>query len=125
MRVKAGPIRAKRRKRVLKEASGYYGAKSKLYKKAKEQLLKSGSYSFNDRRKLKNDYRKLWITRINAALSPLGISYSKFIFGLKKAGVKLNRKMISEMAIHNHDEFLKLVEISKKELDKDISKNKN
>ncbi|ALV23479.1 50S ribosomal protein L20 [Mycoplasma sp. (ex Biomphalaria glabrata)] len=113
MRVKGGPIRAQKRKRTLKKAKGYFGAKSKLYKKAHEQVIRSEAYAFADRKKLKSDYRKLWITRISAACKQHGISYSKFISGLNKANVELNRKMISEMAINSPETFAELVKIAK------------
>lgn len=116
MRVKGGPIRAQKRKRILKKAKGYFGAKSKLYKKAHEQVIRSEAYAFADRKKLKSDYRKLWITRISAACKQHGISYSKFISGLNKANVELNRKMISEMAINSPETFTELVKIAKENL---------
>lgn len=113
MRVKGGVIRSRRRTRVLKEAKGYWGAKSTLYKKAKEQTLRGRASAFNDRKNLKSDYRKLWIVRINAACRVHTISYSKFIAGLKNANIELNRKMLSEIAIHNPEQFAKIVELAK------------
>ena len=103
----------KRRKKVLKLAKGFYGSKSKHFKMAKEQVMKSGNYAFAGRRQKKRDFRRLWIARINAACRPQGINYSSFMNGLKKAGIELNRKMLSEMAIHDPEAFTKLVETAK------------
>ena len=116
-RVKGGTVARARRKKTLKEASGYFGSKHRLYKTAQEQLMHSGVYSFNDRKKNKGNFRKLWITRINAACRMNNISYSKFIDGLNKAGVEINRKMLSELAIQDMNEFNKLVEVAKKALE--------
>ena len=110
-RVKGGTVA--RRKKVLKEASGYFGSKHRLFKTAKEQLLHSGVYAYRDRRQKKRDFRKLWITRINAACRENEISYSKFIDGLNKAGLTVNRKMLSELAIDNPKAFSDLVIIAK------------
>ena len=115
-RVKCGTISRARRKKVLNRAKGYFGSKHRLYKTAQEQLMHSGVYSFNDRKKNKGNFRKLWITRINAACRMNNISYSKFIDGLNKAGVEINRKMLSELAIQDMNEFNKLVEVAKKAL---------
>ena len=95
-------------------ASGYFGSKHLLFKTAKEQVMHSLNYAFNDRRKLKSDYRKLWIRRINAACRMNDISYSKFMFGLKKANVTVNRKMLSELAINDPAAFADLVKLAKK-----------
>ena len=111
-RVKGGTIHRARRKKVMKEAKGYFGSKHRLYKSAKEQVMHSGKYAFRDRRQKKRDFRKLWITRINAACRENNISYSKFINGLSKAGVTINRKMLSEIAIDNKEAFTNLVEIA-------------
>ena len=113
-RVKGGTVTHARRKRVLKRASGYFGSKHLLFKTAKEQVMHSLNYAFNDRRKLKSDYRKLWIRRINAACRMNDISYSKFMFGLKKANVTVNRKMLSELAINDPAAFADLVKLAKK-----------
>ena len=113
-RVKGGTVTRARRKKVLKMASGYFGSKHLLFKTAKEQVLHSLNYAFNDRRKLKSDYRKLWIRRINAACRMNDISYSKFMFGLKKANVAVNRKMLSELAINDPAAFADLVKLAKK-----------
>ena len=112
-RVKGGTVARARRKKVLKEASGYFGSKHRLFKTAKEQLLHSGVYAYRDRRQKKRDFRKLWITRINAACRENEISYSKFIDGLNKAGLTVNRKMLSELAIDNPKAFSDLVVIAK------------
>ena len=100
-RVKGSTIHRARRKKVMEEAKGYFGSKHRLYKSAKEQVMHSGKYAYRDRRQKKRDFRKLWITRINAACRENEISYSKFINGLSKAGVTVNRKMLSEIAIDN------------------------
>jgi len=116
-RVKGGIVSKNRRRKVLKRAKGYFGSKHRLYKTAQEQLFHSGAYSFNDRKKRANDFRKLWITRINAACRSNDVVYSKFIAGLKKANVDINRKMLSELAIYAPEEFTKLVKISKDALE--------
>ncbi len=112
-RVKSGVETKKRHKKVLKEASGYFGSKHRLYKSAKEQLMHSQVYAYRDRRQKKREFRKLWITRINAACRENGISYSKFIDGLNKAGVEIDRKMLSELAINDMEAFKELVRIAK------------
>jgi large subunit ribosomal protein L20 len=116
-RVKGGVVSKNRRRKVLKRAKGYFGSKHRLYKTAQEQLFHSGAYSFNDRKKRANDFRKLWITRINAACRSNDIVYSKFINGLKKANIEINRKMLSELAIFAPEEFTKLVKLSKDALE--------
>ncbi len=103
----------KRHKKVLKQAKGYFGAKSKLFKTANQAVMKSLNYAYIGRKTRKRDFRKLWITRINAAARLNGMSYSKFINGLKKADIEVNRKMLSEMAIHDAEGFSKLVDIAK------------
>ncbi len=112
-RVKRGVNAKKRHKRVLKAAKGYYGAKSKLFKPANQAVMKSLNYAFIGRKQKKREFRKMWIARINAAARQNGMSYSKFISGLKKSGIEVNRKMLSEMAIHDSEGFAKLVEIAK------------
>ncbi len=115
-RVKKG-VRARRRhKKILKLAKGYRGAKSKLFRPANEQVMKSLWYAYQHRRKRKGDFRKLWITRINAAARQNGMSYSRFINGLKKAGVRINRKMLADMAVNDEQAFGRLVEMAKSEL---------
>ena len=106
----------KRRKKTLKLAKGFYGSKSKHFKMAKQQVMKSGNYAFIGRKLKKRQFRNLWITRINNAVRPLGMNYSSFMNGLKKAGIELNRKMLSEMAIHDQAGFAALVETAKKAL---------
>ena len=111
-RVKNGAVTKARHKKVLKQAKGYFGSKHRLYKTAKEQLMHSGQYAFRDRKQKKRDFRKLWITRINAACRQNDISYSRFIEGLTKAGVEVNRKMLSEIAINDPKAFSELVKIA-------------
>lgn len=112
-RVKNGAVTKARHKKVLKQAKGYFGSKHRLYKTAKEQLMHSGQYAFRDRKQKKRDFRKLWIARINAACRANEISYSRFIEGLTKAGVEVNRKMLSEIAINDPKAFSELVKVSK------------
>ena len=112
-RVKNGAVTKARHKKVLKAAKGYFGSKHRLYKTAKEQLMHSGQYAFRDRKQKKRDFRKLWITRINAACRQNDISYSRFIEGLTKAGVEINRKMLSEIAINDPKSFTELVKTAK------------
>ena len=116
-RVKNGAVTKARHKKVLKEAKGYFGSKHRLYKTAHEQVMNSGSYAFRDRRQKKREFRKLWIARINAACKNNDITYSRFINGLTIAGVYVNRKMLSELAIDNMDAFKDLVQIAKDALD--------
>ncbi len=115
-RVKGGTVSKTRRKKVLKQSKGYFGSKHRLYKTAQEQVFHSGAYAYRDRRQKKRDFRKLWITRINAACRENDISYSKFMNGLSIAGVEINRKMLSELAIDNPESFTELVNVSKKAL---------
>jgi len=123
-RVKNGAVTKARHKKVLKAAKGYFGSKHRLYKSAKEQLMHSGQYAFRDRKQKKRDFRKLWITRINAACRENEISYSKFINGLSKAGVEVNRKMLSEIAINDSKAFTELVNVAKKGLEGKVSERK-
>ena len=123
-RVKGGTIHRARRSKVLDQAKGYFGSKHRLYKTANEQVMHSGKYAFRDRRQKKRDFRKLWITRINAACRMNDISYSKFINGLTKAGVIFNRKMLSELAIDNAEAFTSLVDIAKKALENKVEVKK-
>lgn len=115
-RVKGAMMTRKRRNKTLKVAKGYWGSKSKHFKMAKEAVMKSGNYAFRDRRAKKRDFRKLWIARISAAVKPYGINYSRFMNGLKKAGVDMNRKMLSELAINDPTAFATLVETAKNAL---------
>ena len=112
-RVKNGAVTKARHKKVLKAAKGYFGSKHRLYKTAKEQLMHSGQYAFRDRKQKKRDFRKMWIARINAACRANDISYSRFIEGLTKAGVEVNRKMLSEIAINDPKAFTELVKVAK------------
>ena len=112
-RVKGSNIHKNRRKKILKLARGYFGSKHKLYKTAKEQVMHSLKYAYRDRKQNKREMRKLWITRINAACRMNEISYSKFISGLNKAGIEINRKMLSEIAIDDAKAFTNLVNIAK------------
>lgn len=112
-RVKGAMATRKRRNKTLKLAKGYWGGKSKLFKTAKEAVMKSGQYAYIGRRQKKRDFRKLWITRISAACKLNSINYSQFMNGLKKANITLNRKMLSEIAIHDAAAFTALVEQAK------------
>ena len=109
-RIKGATMTHKRRAKTLKLAKGYYGAKSKHFRMAKQAVMKSGNYAFVGRKQKKRQFRNLWITRINNAVRAQGMNYSTFMNGLKKAGVELNRKMLSEMAIHDPASFNALVE---------------
>ncbi|ATH59882.1 MULTISPECIES: 50S ribosomal protein L20 [Staphylococcus] len=108
-RVKGGTVTRARRKKTIKLAKGYFGAKHTLYKVAKQQVMKSGQYAFRDRRQRKRNFRKLWITRINAAARQHDMSYSRLMNGLKQAGIDVNRKMLSEIAISDEKAFAELV----------------
>ncbi|MFC3040073.1 50S ribosomal protein L20 [Virgibacillus xinjiangensis] len=112
-RVKGGTVTRRRRKRVLKLAKGYYGSKRTLFKTAKQQVMKSGQYAYRDRRQKKRDFRKLWITRINAAARNHDISYSRLMHGLKVAGIDINRKMLSDLAINDEQAFGQLADKAK------------
>ena len=115
-RVKGAMMTRKRRNKTLKLAKGYWGSKSKHFKMAKQAVMKSGNYAFAGRKQKKRSYRTLWITRLSAAVAPYGLNYSTFMNGLKKSGIELNRKMLSEMAIHDPASFTALVETAKKAL---------
>ena len=112
-RVKGAMMTRKRRNKTLKLAKGYWGSKSKHFKMAKQQLKKSGVYAYRDRKQKKRDYRQLWIARISAAVKPYGLNYSRFMNGIKKAGIVMNRKSLSELAIHDPEAFAALVETAK------------
>jgi large subunit ribosomal protein L20 len=112
-RVKRGIRTRARHKKILKQAKGYFGHKSKLFKVANQQVLKSGNYAYRDRRNKKRDFRKLWIARINAAARLNGMSYSRFMDGLKKSGIELDRKVLSDIAITDPKGFTALVEKAK------------
>jgi len=109
-RVKGGVRTRARHKKILKLAKGYFGAKSKLYRVANQAVMKSLTYAYRDRKQKKRDFRKLWITRINAAARMNGMSYSKFMNALKKAGINLNRKILADMAVNDAEGFRMLVE---------------
>ena len=121
-RVKTAKITKARHKKILKNAKGYFGSKHRLYKTAKEQLMHSGVYAYRDRRQKKRDFRKLWITRINAECRNNEISYSKFIDGLNKAGISINRKMLAELAISDTKAFAALVKEAKDALNGKVTK---
>ena len=112
-RIKGAMMTRKRRKKILKLAKGYYGAKSKLFKTAKEAVMKSGQYAYIGRRQRKRDFRRLWIARINAAAKMNGMNYSTFMNGLKKAGITMNRKMLAELAVSDAAAFTALTEKAK------------
>ena len=112
-RVKDGKVTKAKHKKILKQAKGYFGSKHRLFKTAKEQVMHSGKYAYRDRRQNKRNFRKLWITRINAACRMNDISYSKFIDGLNKANIAINRKMLSELAINDEKAFAQLVKTAK------------
>lgn len=116
-RVKGGFVTRRRRKRVLKLAKGYYGAKHRLFKKANEQVMKSLMYAYRDRRQTKRNFRKLWIVRINAAARLNGLSYSKMMHGLKLAGVNINRKMLADLAVNDQKSFSDLAGLAKAKLE--------
>ena len=112
-RVKRSVHARKKRRKVLEEAKGYYGRKSSSYKLAKEQVMRSGAYAYRDRRVRKRDFRRLWITRINAAARLEGMSYSQLINGLSNAGDEVNRKMLADIAVNDRDGFRRFVEIAR------------
>ncbi|MDE5601371.1 MAG: 50S ribosomal protein L20 [Clostridia bacterium] len=116
MRIKRAVNAVKKRRKIMKQAKGYYAAKHTLYRIAKQQLLKSGQYAYVGRKQKKRDFRKLWITRINAAARINGMSYSTLMHGLKLAGIELNRKVLSEIAISDPSAFTALCEDAKKAL---------
>lgn len=115
-RAKSSVVSRKRHKKVLKLTRGYRGAKSKLFRVANQQLLKSLTYAYRDRKARKREFRKLWITRINAATRMNGMSYSKFMHGLKNAGIEVNRKILADLAVNDEKAFNDLVELAKKNL---------
>ena len=116
MRVKGGITQARKRKKILNAASGYWGAKSKQYRAAKNQLLKSGLYAYRDRRVRRRLMRRMWIIRVNAAVRLQGLSYSQFIHALKLADIAIDRKMLSELAIRDEAAFVAVVEAAKAKL---------
>ena len=116
MRIKRGVNAVKKRRKILKAAKGYWGAKSKLYRIAREAVMKSQNYAYVGRKNKKRQFRQLWIARISAAVAPMGLNSSRFMYGLKKAGMEMNRKTLSEMAIQDPAAFAVLVETAKKAL---------
>lgn len=114
-RVKGGTVTRRRRKKVIKLAKGYYGSKHTLYKVANQQVMKSLMYAFRDRRQKKRDFRKLWITRINAAARMNGLSYSRLMHGLKLAGIEVNRKMLADLAVSDEKAFAELANAAKQQ----------
>jgi len=116
MRVKTGVVRRRRHKKLLKQARGFFSGRRKHFRKAKEQLERSLVYAYRDRRQKKRDFRKLWITRINAACRLNDISYSRFIHGLSKAGIELDRKILADMAMNDAEAFAKVADAAKKAL---------
>ena len=117
-RVKRGVAGRKRRRDVLKQAKGYYSARGKHFRAAREQVLHSGVYAFRDRRARKGEFRKLWITRINAAARMNGLSYNRFMNGLRLAEVEVDRKMLAELAVNEPEAFAALADVAKKSLEK-------
>ncbi|PDO09746.1 MAG: 50S ribosomal protein L20 [Candidatus Reconcilbacillus cellulovorans] len=115
-RVKGGYVTRRRHKRILKLAKGYYGAKHRVFKRAKEQVMKSLLYAYRDRRRRKRDFRRLWIIRINAAARLHGLSYSRFMHGLKLSGVDINRKMLADLAVRDAKAFGELADLAKRRL---------
>jgi len=115
-RVKNSFKTRQRRKKILKLAKGYFGSKSKLFRVANQQVMKSLTYAYRDRRARKRDFRRLWIARINAAARDNGISYSRFLFGLKRAGVLVNRKMLADLAVNDPTAFRKLVDVAQENM---------
>jgi large subunit ribosomal protein L20 len=115
-RVKRGVVARARHKKVLKKAKGYYGARSKVYRVAKQAVIKAGQYAYRDRRARKRVFRALWITRINAAARQNGLSYSRFINGLTQAGIEVDRKILADIAVHDAAAFAALAEQAKSQL---------
>ena len=112
-RVKRGVVARRRHKKVLKQAKGYYGARSRVYRVAKQAVIKAGQYAYRDRRQRKRQFRSLWITRINAASRANGLNYSRLIAGLRKAGIELDRKVLADLAVHDREAFGSIVERAK------------
>jgi large subunit ribosomal protein L20 len=111
-RVKRGVTARARHKKVLKQAKGYYGARSRVYRVAKQAVIKAGQYAYRDRRQRKRQFRALWIARINAAAREFGLSYSRFIDGLKKASIEVDRKVLADLAVRDKDAFAELAKIA-------------
>lgn len=115
-RVKRGVVAHKRHKKILKLAKGYYGARSRVFRVAKQAVIKAGQYAYRDRRQRKRQFRSLWIARINAGVRSYGISYSSFINGLKKSGIEIDRKVLAELAVNNKTAFQAIVDKIKPQL---------
>ncbi|MEW5008870.1 MAG: 50S ribosomal protein L20 [Cycloclasticus sp.] len=115
-RVKRGVVARARHKKVLKQAKGYYGARSRIYRVAKQAVIKAGQYAYRDRRQRKRQFRALWIARINAGARSCGLSYSRFMNGLKKASIGLDRKVLADLAVFDKDAFSQLVTTAKSKL---------
>ncbi len=120
-RVKRSVVSRARRKKVLKQAKGYYGARSRQFKVAKQAVIKAGQYAYRDRRQKKRQFRQLWVVRINAAAREHGLSYSRFIAGLKKAAIDVDRKVLADLAIHEKEAFAALAEQAKAALESDAA----
>lgn len=112
-RVKRGVVARRRHKKILKQAKGYYGARSRTFRVAKQAVIKAGQYAYRDRRQRKRQFRALWIARINAAARVHGLSYSRFISGLKKAGIEIDRKILADLAVHEKEAFGAIVDKAK------------
>ena len=115
-RVKRGVKRNRRRKKILRLAKGYWGAKGRLHRAAKEQVNRSLAYSYRDRRQKKRNFRRLWIIRVNAAAREHSLSYSQFMYGLKKAGLELSRKMLADLAVRDPEGFAKIADLARSAL---------
>ncbi|MCI0511224.1 MULTISPECIES: 50S ribosomal protein L20 [Chromohalobacter] len=112
-RVKRGVVARRRHKKILKQAKGYYGARSRVFRVAKQAVIKAGQYAYRDRRQRKRQFRALWIARINAASRANGLSYSRFIAGLKKSGIEIDRKVLADLAVHEKAAFAAIVDKAK------------
>lgn len=112
-RVKRGVVARRRHKKIMKQAKGYYGARSRVFRVAKQAVIKAGQYAYRDRRQRKRQFRALWIARINAAARQNGLSYSRFIAGLKQAGIEIDRKVLADLAVHEKAAFAAIVEKAK------------
>lgn len=112
-RVKRGVVARRRHKKILKQAKGYYGARSRVFRVAKQAVIKAGQYAYRDRRQRKRQFRALWITRINAASRANGLSYSRFIAGLKKSGIEIDRKVLADLAVYEKAAFAAIVDKAK------------
>ncbi|WP_227369600.1 50S ribosomal protein L20 [Halomonas sp. M20] len=112
-RVKRGVVARRRHKKIMKQAKGYYGARSRVFRVAKQAVIKAGQYAYRDRRQRKRQFRALWIARINAAARQNGLSYSRFIAGLKKSGIEIDRKVLADLAVHEKATFAAIVDKAK------------